>query len=960
MDATLAGLKWNCVQVYLDDALIASPSFEQHLIDLTAVLFRFKEAGFKLKASKCHFFCSEVEYLGHLITRNGIRANPQKIETIKNWSIPENATSLASFLGLAGYYRKLIKNFAQKESSLRKVLLPNVEFIMGPDQIRAFKELQDAIISDPILALPDFSGNSKFELHTDASDLGISAILVQIGPDGQERVIHYGSRMLTKQELKYHTQEKEALAIVWGLNKFRPYLIGSRFIVRTDHHSLQWLMKAEKGRLARWAVSLQEFDFELVHRAGKKNINADVLSRYPNVPADPEWSEIPSYSDPANVLVICKESDQQICGKVTVCPVKAQSQVLVDLRKIVKDAQQKDKIIQELKFMVQSNTLDYKNCPLLKGFVDSKKNVKLSIYQDVLCRVVEDNKQNIAKTQVIVPNDPLVITKIIQLNHDTEWAGHLGNTRTLHRVLRYFFWPSVRHDCKHFVKHCHSCQIHKGKIPSNFVKSLQPSLPTGPNIRLGIDLIGPLPKTKLNNTYCLTMMDHFTKWNVVVPLKNKEEGEVANAIYNQWYCKYGIPFELQSDQGNEFTNDLLKRINSRLSVGHRVTTPYYPLANGLVERYNQTFKNMMSIYAESHPVTWDEFVNGVSWAYNSSLNPQTGFSPYYLMFGREPRLPVDVFEGSLNDIQHDLVQYQTNLTAHLRNAHEIVKSNLKKNAISMKLYWDDKIRSYHQFKKDDKVLMYFANLNTKEGEEKHAHVWNRQWIGPFTIIGQKYPNNKDVYLIKDNDTQREWTVNVHKLRPYHGNQFLNNIQEAVKAPQVGHEIRDRQILLGEQVRDAGSEALLVDDRTYSETNLATPDLQLNVIPPDIQSDKKSKKHKNAHRHETGITVQESKRIKVREKYDSNYNVISLDAFKEHEIDKVIDSKNTRNGYQYLVKWKNIPNPTWEPFVNFNTKECIQDYWNTQPIGKVPRKFKETAIKNQRPLKLKIKFKSPSS
>ena len=183
----------------------------------------------------------------------------------------------------------MIKNFATREAPLRALYKQGVDFVMGTREIDAFKDLQQALMDDPVLARPDFSDKSRFELHTDASDFGISAILTQIGEDGNERVVQYASRMLTKAELKWHTQEKEALAIVWGCTKFRSYLVGRHFTVRTDHHSLQWLMRSEKGRLARWALSLAEFDFKIFHRPGKSNVNADVASRWTTTPADEAW-----------------------------------------------------------------------------------------------------------------------------------------------------------------------------------------------------------------------------------------------------------------------------------------------------------------------------------------------------------------------------------------------------------------------------------------------------------------------------------------------------------------------------------------------------------------------------------------------------------------------------------------------------------------------------------------------
>lgn len=221
MDTVLAGLKWNFVQVYLDDVIIASTTFDELLRHIETVFMSLESANLKLKASKCHFACTQVKYLGHIITRDGVKPDPEKVATIAAWEVPTTVANLSSFIGLAGYYRRLIKDFAKHEKVLRdamKGLSQRAKIELNPDGITAFHYLKNALMNDPVLVLSDFTGKSKFELHTDASDCGISAILVQISPEG---VVQYASRMLTANELKLHTQEKEALAIVWGCSKFR-------------------------------------------------------------------------------------------------------------------------------------------------------------------------------------------------------------------------------------------------------------------------------------------------------------------------------------------------------------------------------------------------------------------------------------------------------------------------------------------------------------------------------------------------------------------------------------------------------------------------------------------------------------------------------------------------------------------------------------------------------------------
>jgi len=284
-----------------------------------------------------------------------------------------------------------------------------------------------------------------------------------------------------------------------------------------------------------------------------------------------------------------------------------------------------------------------------------------------------DIKTKKTVTQILIPMESKDLQlEIMRMNHDQLMSGHLGFARTLARIQLYYYWPSIRKDVKEYIKTCDACQKCKKNKPDENSNPLRPSIPEGPNFRLGIDLV-IVDETAAGYKVVLVIIDYFTKFAIAVPLKSKTEKEVAEAIYNNWYTLFGIPYEIQTDQGSEFTNDLLKRLNGRLNVGHQVTTPYNPSPNGLVERFNRTMKDCLLTYCSTHVATWDQFLTGVIWAYNSSLNPVTGFSPHYLMMGREPRQPVDILEGSYNEIKHDYAQYSTNLTMHLKQAHVIVK-----------------------------------------------------------------------------------------------------------------------------------------------------------------------------------------------------------------------------------------------------------------------------------------------
>ena len=281
MDLVLAGLQWSDCLVYIDDVIMLGRTFDEHLRNLRSVLQRLRESGLRLKPSKCSFFQSEVQYLGHIISRDGVATDPFKTEKVTTWPTPTSVRETQQFLGFAGYYRRFVKDFAQVARPLHRLTERPTNFVWTTECQDAFDELRRRLTSAPILAYPNFS--RQFVLDTDASDTGIGAVLSQIDGEGQERVVAYGSRLLTKPERRYCVTRRELPAVVTFTKQYRSYLTGQRFLLRTDHGSLTWLrnFKEPEGQLARWLERLQELDFDIVYRRGKKHTNADALSRLP-------------------------------------------------------------------------------------------------------------------------------------------------------------------------------------------------------------------------------------------------------------------------------------------------------------------------------------------------------------------------------------------------------------------------------------------------------------------------------------------------------------------------------------------------------------------------------------------------------------------------------------------------------------------------------------------------------
>ncbi|CAK9801713.1 Retrovirus-related Pol polyprotein from transposon 17.6 [Anthophora quadrimaculata] len=273
MDTALRGLLNRYCFVYLDDIIFGN-TIQQHNDNLAIVLQRLRDLRLKIQPDKCEFLKPELEYLGHITTSEGIKPNPEKIEAVKQFKIPKMPTDVKSFLGLAGYYRKFIRNFSKLAKPLTDLTKKDIPFHWTDKQQESFQTLKDKLCEAPVLAYPNY--NDAFTLTTDASNEGIGAILSQNG-----HPCCYISRTLNPPEKNYSTTEKELLAIVWAVKRLRQYLLGRHFIIRTDHQALTWLKncKDPSSRLIRWRLKLEEYEYEIQYHKGKENTAADALSR---------------------------------------------------------------------------------------------------------------------------------------------------------------------------------------------------------------------------------------------------------------------------------------------------------------------------------------------------------------------------------------------------------------------------------------------------------------------------------------------------------------------------------------------------------------------------------------------------------------------------------------------------------------------------------------------------------
>jgi hypothetical protein len=283
MDEVVGGLKWTSVLVYIDDLIVFSPSVERHADDLRVVFDRLRSAGLTLKPKKCQLFAASVKYLGQVVSAEGIAPDEDKVKAIRRMPYPTNKHEVKAFLGLAGYYRRFVRNFAKMVEPIQRLTRADVPFAWGAEESRATDAVKEALCGEKVmLTHPDFS--TPFTVMTDASGTGIGAVLSQVDPvTKEERVVEYASRSLTKAERLWSATEQEALAVKWACEVMRPYVYGSRFTVITDHKALQWVYthQTTNPKLQRWALQLSEYDFKIIHRPGRTNANADGPSRLP-------------------------------------------------------------------------------------------------------------------------------------------------------------------------------------------------------------------------------------------------------------------------------------------------------------------------------------------------------------------------------------------------------------------------------------------------------------------------------------------------------------------------------------------------------------------------------------------------------------------------------------------------------------------------------------------------------
>jgi hypothetical protein len=696
--------------VYMDDIIIFSKTLEEHLGHVEQVLQRLREKNFTLNRAKCHFAKRELDFLGHVVSKDGIKKQPEKVRAIRDFPTPTSVKEIYRFHGMCVWYASFIQDFATIAEPLYRLLRKNVEFKWGKEQQESFDKLKEAMEKDVMLQGIDYS--KPIYVKSDASVIGISAILCQDFLE-KEKVIFYASKLLNRAEKNLLTCEQECLAIVWSLNKFRELIYGQPIIVITDNSTITYLdsMRGKSRKLTRWALLIDEFEVKIHHRPGKQNVVPDALSRAPVAPLPNE----PNYIDSGKDIMYL--------------PIVFSLFTSFSIKKLKKEQEtdEETKLITSKLHSSQEHSENYK------------------IMEGILYRVLKRKQgESPAKRNVSVPFIPKSLRReILHLFHDTPEAGHFGVKKTKRAIRNRVYWPNMMKEIQEYVQSCETCQKCKNerKLPAGLLGTTSP--PTAIFETLHIDFIGPLPPSAggRRNKFVLVVLDELSKWPEFFPMRSSTAKNVAEKLEDQVFCRFGAPKNIISDNGSQFISKVMKKLCKEWNIKHRLISTYHPQSNAS-ERTNQTLKQLIRSFVDSHS-DWDLHLQKFALAIRSSVSETTKVSPALLNLGRE--LPL-LFDRNMQvrDAQTSEPENLASETSQkLKELIVWVRRNIEAAHETSKKYYDKHHREV-QYSPNQKVLLRTHTLSSKD--MKVSAGISQKWSGPFTVEKQVTPVT---YAIKE-------------------------------------------------------------------------------------------------------------------------------------------------------------------------------------------------------------------
>jgi hypothetical protein len=596
MNMVLQELLGEYAFIYIDDIVIYSKTAEDHLQHIAKILQRLQKHGLRVKFSKCQLFKSEIEYLGYLVGKDGLKVNPAKIKAINEFPTPKDVKGIQAFLGVVGYFRQFIPDYATIARPLYLLLKKEVKFSWGEEQAQALQAFKKALTTAPVLAFPDFE--KEFILTTDASGYAVGAILMQEDDNKRERIISCHSRTLKDAETRYNTFDKEILAVHYGVEQNRSFLWGSKFTIRTDNIAIPYLERSktsDSSRAIRWFLKLGEYDYKVVHKKGKVITHADAFSRYP---CDSEARIVPNY-------VVPKKTKPQKVLNAYLSP-----QFLAESYAPELSVEEWAKAIQET---------DKERLP-------SGEKV---LRQDGMIYVQE----GITK-RIWVP--PSLRKRMMALYHDTPVSGHKGVKKTYASMRVDLIWTDMEKDIAKYIGQCKTCQQYKNYDNRKNPYKTTP-IPSRCFDEISLDVVGPLPITSSGMKYILVIQDRLSRWISFLPMNNTSAETTSRVFLKEWVCVYGPPKRILTDRGRNFVSAYFQGLAKMLGAKPVNTVAYRPQANGMNERTHRDLHFFLSTIMEGcERENWDTHLKMAAWAHNSAVHSALKISPYEMFTGMTP------------------------------------------------------------------------------------------------------------------------------------------------------------------------------------------------------------------------------------------------------------------------------------------------------------------------------------
>ena len=684
LSTLFADLLGKHVSIYLDDIIVYSKDPDSHFANLKSVLLKLREAGLKVKLSKCHFLRKSITFLGHSVDAEGIHTLDSKIKAVNNFPTPTTTENVRSFLGLCGYYRAFIKGFSSLAAPLNSLLKKDTPFHWDAAQENSFMKLKFALTHAPVLVFPDYT--KPFIIYTDASGTGLGAVVMQQDEEGKNRAIAYASRTLSPAEHNYSVTHLECLAVIWALKTFRDMIFGYEIICYTDHAPIKDLFKGRNlsGRLARWYLTIQEYNPTFKYVPGRANTVADSLSRNVQVGAVTEQVEV---LDNFSVHELVRAQRQHEMWS-----------------KVIYHLESGDEI-----------SLPTLHVPLSQFYLDQ---------DGILCRNWRDKRSSAA--QLVIPE--VYVPTVLKLIHDAPNAGHPGKERTLAAARVNYYWPTMQADIAKHVERCLKCAQCKGHLPKP-APILEYPPPTRPWDVVAMDIL-KLPASRQGSKYLLVCVDHFSRYVVLAPLKDRTASAIAHALITKLFHIYSTPRVLLSDNAAEFTGSLLSEICTQYGIKQSFITAYHPASNGLVERANKKILDVLRPVVSGLLDTWEDWLTQVALSINSNLCESTGHSPHYVVFGEEIRLPSHLL-GSAPPPVYNVDDYVSAQRKVFSDIHRQVKERLQDSKSKM---------SAKQHKVSEPVTLQVGDSVMVRVPDRHSKL-SPNFVGPRLVV-TKLSGNK--------------------------------------------------------------------------------------------------------------------------------------------------------------------------------------------------------------------------